>query len=204
MFVPPPLIDRRAEGTRPVPRAVLTWRLAVGLCTGLALLAAGCSTSSHAGSTPSVTPTPTPTAQVSLDPGTDAIGGSVSTDLHAKPVVVLPTAPAPDHLLAKDIVRGRGAVALPHETVTVQYLGLHYTGGEFDSSWSRHQAAQFPLDQVIPGFAQGIAGMRVGGRRELVIPPALAYGAGGQPPTIGANETLIFVIDLVSIDSAAP
>jgi peptidylprolyl isomerase len=82
----------------------------------------------------------------------------------------------------------------------VQYVGSDYTNGkDFDSSWSRGQPASFALSGVVPGFAQGIVGMKVGGRREIVIPPALGYGADGQPPAVGPNETLVFVVDLLAI-----
>ena len=84
-------------------------------------------------------------------------------------------------------------------TVNVQYVGANFADGQdFDSSWQRGQPATFSLAQVIPGFAQGIAGMQVGGRRELVIPPALGYGSAGAGP-VGPNETLVFVIDLLAV-----
>jgi peptidylprolyl isomerase len=84
--------------------------------------------------------------------------------------------------------------------VTVNYAGVLYKNGkEFDSSWKRGQPATFSLSGVIKGWTQGIPGMKVGGRRELIIPPSLAYGKSGSPPTIGPNETLVFVIDLHSI-----
>ncbi len=79
-------------------------------------------------------------------------------------------------------------------------MGANYTDGkDFDSSWSRGQPASFPLNGVVPGFAQGIVGMKVGGRREIVIPPALGYGAMGQAPAVAPNETLVFVVDLLAI-----
>lgn len=88
------------------------------------------------------------------------------------------------------------------DEVTVQYVGVGYQSGkEFDASWDRGQPFGFQLGagQVIKGWDEGVQGMKVGGRRELLIPPGLAYGAAGSPPSIGANETLIFVIDLVSV-----
>jgi peptidylprolyl isomerase len=82
----------------------------------------------------------------------------------------------------------------------VNYVGVDYrTGAVFNSTWSTNQPATFPLSETIPGFGEGIAGMRVGGRREIVIPPALAYGAAGRPPVIGKNETLVFVVDLLDV-----
>jgi peptidylprolyl isomerase len=102
--------------------------------------------------------------------------------------------------LTKDLVVGTGPQASGTSTVKVQYVGADYTNGHvFDSSWQRGQPATFPLTGVVPGFAQGIAGMKVGGRREIVIPPDLGYGASGSPPAVGPNETLVFVVDLLAV-----
>ena len=84
--------------------------------------------------------------------------------------------------------------------MTVQYVGVSYsTGEQFDASWDRGSPAQFQLSegQLIQGWIEGIPGMKVGGRRLLVIPPTLGYGTQGQPPDIGPNETLVFVIDMI-------
>ncbi|MDP9294380.1 MAG: FKBP-type peptidyl-prolyl cis-trans isomerase, partial [Actinomycetota bacterium] len=84
----------------------------------------------------------------------------------------------------------------------VQYVGVSFsTGEQFDASWDAGQPFSFPLGtgQVIPGWDKGVAGMRVGGRRKLTIPPDQAYGTAGSPPSIGPNETLVFVIDMVQI-----
>lgn len=122
-----------------------------------------------------------------------------ATDMKTKPVPGKGTEPAPTTLVIKDLVVGTGAEAQASSTVTVQYVGTNYADGkEFDSSWAHGQPAVFPLNGVIPGFARGIVGMKVGGRRELVIPPALGYGAQGNGP-VGPNETLVFVIDLLAV-----
>jgi peptidylprolyl isomerase len=129
-------------------------------------------------------------------------GGTSLTDTSTKPQVQVPQGPPPTTLQTDDIVTGDGAVARRGDQVSVQYVGVDYaTGKEFDSSWDRNQPFRFKLGsgQVIPGWDQGVAGMRVGGRRELIVPPNLAYGAQGQPPTIGPNATLIFVVDLLSV-----
>ena len=86
-------------------------------------------------------------------------------------------------------------------TVDVKYIGASYaTGKDFTAStWTTNKAASFSLTEVVPGFAKGIAGMKVGGRREIVIPSALGYGASGDGSTIKPNETLVFVVDLESI-----
>jgi peptidylprolyl isomerase len=125
-----------------------------------------------------------------------------STNLNKKPKVEVPSGPAPKKLTENEIVEGDGAEAKSGDEVTVQYVGVGYESGEeFDSSWSRSEPFSFMLGagQVIPGWDQGVAGMKVGGRRELIIPSGLAYGPTGSPPVIGPNETLIFVIDLLAV-----
>jgi peptidylprolyl isomerase len=127
---------------------------------------------------------------------------SISKDLKKKPEIPKPSGKAPKRLVIKDIVKGTGKTAKAGAAVTVQYVGVSYsTGEQFDASWDRGQPFQFQLgaQSVIPGWDQGVAGMKVGGRRELIIPPDLAYGPQGQPPAIGPSETLIFVIDMVSV-----
>jgi peptidylprolyl isomerase len=116
--------------------------------------------------------------------------------------VSVPKGAAPTHLVVKDLIKGDGTTAAAGKTVTVNYVGVLYsTGKVFDSSWRRNQPFTTPLStgSVIPGWVQGIQGMRVGTRRELTIPPALAYGKTGSPPTIPPNSTLVFVVDLLSV-----
>ncbi|MBC7442344.1 MAG: FKBP-type peptidyl-prolyl cis-trans isomerase [Ramlibacter sp.] len=121
------------------------------------------------------------------------------TDLNAKPELDAPEGPAPTELTIKDIVVGEGAEATPGATVDVHYLGVEYdTGDEFDSSWNRGQSINFPLGSLIAGWQQGIPGMKVGGRRELVVPPHLAYGPAGGGHRL-SGQTLIFVIDLLGV-----
>ena len=131
-----------------------------------------------------------------------ASGGDV--DLSVKPDVELPDGEPPTELETEDIVVGDGAEAAVDDTVSVQYVGVNYSdGSEFDASWDTGEPFEFRLGSgsVIPGWDEGIPGMKVGGRRELVIPPDLAYGPQGQPPDIGPNETLIFVVDLLDVTS---
>jgi peptidylprolyl isomerase len=119
--------------------------------------------------------------------------------LKTKPKVVVPSGPAPKKLVIKDLIKGTGPAATASSTVTVQYVGVLYKGGkQFDASWNdgSGQPVALPLTGVIRGWQQGIPGMRVGGRRELIIPSALAYGAKGSPPKIPPNAALVFVIDL--------
>ena len=115
-----------------------------------------------------------------------------------KPEIDYPDAPAPEDLQVTDITVGDGATAQPGDRVLVHYVGVDFESGEeFDSSWNRGEPIEFPLRGLIQGWQDGIPGMKVGGRRELVIPPHLAYGpAGGH---FLGGKTLIFVIDLVAV-----
>jgi peptidylprolyl isomerase len=147
---------------------------------------------------PAAAPTPAPTAAA-----TATAEPTISANLKKEPVVPKPQGDPPAELVKKDIVKGKGPKVKPGDLASVQYTGVSWSTGEkFDASWDRGaQPFEFPLGrgQVIPGWDQGVKGMRVGGRRQLTIPPALAYGPQGQPPVIGPNETLIFVVDLVKI-----
>ncbi|MBE1580888.1 FKBP-type peptidyl-prolyl cis-trans isomerase [Amycolatopsis roodepoortensis] len=120
-----------------------------------------------------------------------------------KPQIDRPEGPAPTELETTDISVGDGQEAKSGNTVTVHYVGVsHSTGEQFDASWDRGEPLRFGLGagQVIPGWDQGVAGMKVGGRRKLVIPPHLAYGERGAGGVIKPNETLIFVVDLVGVN----
>ncbi len=109
-----------------------------------------------------------------------------------KPDVEFPDGPAPTELVIEDLVVGDGAEAVPGGTVEVHYVGVEYdTGEEFDSSWNRGESIEFPLRGLIQGWQDGIPGMRVGGRRRLVIPPAQAYGPAGSGHRL-SGKTLIF------------
>ena len=119
-----------------------------------------------------------------------------------KPTVPVPSGPAPTKLVTKDLIPGTGQPAAAGQTITVNYVGVLFKGGtQFDSSWQKNTPFTTPLSpgSVIPGWVQGLSGMKVGGRRELIIPPSLAYGATGRPPTIPPNSTLVFVVDLLSV-----
>jgi FKBP-type peptidyl-prolyl cis-trans isomerase len=130
----------------------------------------------------------------------------VSTDMTKKPAVPKATGAAPKELQGSDVVTGTGAAAKEGDKVTVQYVGTLFNGGkEFDTSWQKGRTPfEFTIGQgqVIQGWDQGVPGMKVGGRRVLVIPADLAYGAAGSPPTIPASAPLIFVVDLKKIAKA--
>ena len=134
----------------------------------------------------------------------DSSSGSISTDTSKKPAIPVPSGAPPTGLESRDIVEGDGPTAETGDQVEVQYVGVDYsTGEQFDASWDSGQPFEFQIGagQVIPGWDQGVTGMKVGGRRELIIPPDLAYGAQGSPPAIGPDATLIFVIDLLDVKS---
>jgi peptidylprolyl isomerase len=159
--------------------------LALGLaCAALAIAGCGGSDTENEAAAPTETATP------------------ASTPAATKPEVTVPKGKLPKTLVKKDLKVGTGAEATAGKTVDVQYVGVSgLNGRQFDASWDRGEPFSFQLgsQQVIPGWDQGVEGMKVGGRRELIIPPKLAYGKQGSPPTIGPNETLVFVIDLVGV-----
>jgi peptidylprolyl isomerase len=186
-------------------RKTTTLTLAV---LGLAAAVAGCGSSSAA---PGITPAPsagltaetTTVASASATSSTTAASTSTSSTplpaaLKTKPTVAIPSGAPPKKLEIKDLIKGTGPAATASSTVTVQYVGVVYKGGkQFDASWNdgSGQPVQLPLSGVIKGWQQGIPGMKVGGRRELIIPPSLGYGSAAQAK-IPANSTLVFVIDL--------
>ncbi len=127
-------------------------------------------------------------------------------DISKKPVIPKQTGADPKVLIAQDLIVGTGATAKSGDTVDVQYVGvLRSNGKEFDSSWSRgSKPFSFALGagSVIAGWDQGVVGMKVGGRRRLIIPGDLAYGATGSPPKIPANAALVFDVDLQKVTPA--
>ncbi len=120
-----------------------------------------------------------------------------------KPQVTVPTGEAPPtDLVIEDIEEGTGAAAAAGNTVDVHYVGVAWsTGRQFDASWDRPGNFSFPLGagRVIAGWDQGVAGMKVGGRRRITIPPELGYGAAGAGGVIKGGETLVFVVDLLGV-----
>jgi len=120
----------------------------------------------------------------------------------SKPEVTIPDGPPPTELVVEDLVVGDGKEATPGTRCTMQYVGHSWsTGKQFDASWDRGEPFSFALGagMVIQGWDQGVAGMRVGGRRRLTIPPGLGYGARGAGGVIAPNETLVFVVDLLAV-----
>jgi peptidylprolyl isomerase len=160
--------------------------LTVVLCLGLALAGCGGGDDSSGSSA----------AETSAAPATEE-------SINKKPVVEVPDEPPPTTLKAIDLIEGTGKEAKNGDTVSVQYVLVDYASGkEIESSWERNEPFSFELGTggVIPGWDLGVNGMKEGGRRELIIPPQLAYGPEGSPPSIKPNATLIFVIDLVKVE----
>jgi peptidylprolyl isomerase len=138
----------------------------------------------------------------STTPTTASAKTPTSGPLSTKPKVTVPTGAPPTKLETREIIKGTGPEAKAGQPVTVNYVGVLYKGGkEFDASWKRSEPFTFTLgkSQVIKGWDQGVAGMKVGGRRMLIIPSELAYGKTGSPPTIPPNSALVFVVDLLGV-----
>jgi FKBP-type peptidyl-prolyl cis-trans isomerase len=169
---------------------------------------------SGASTSPATSSAAAPTSSAAPKKAKAAVGPAVTfdgvtvkgaADLTGEPGVTSKATSAPAKLAYKDLVVGKGQAASPSSTVEVQYSGVLYKDGTpFDSSWSRGQSATFPLTGVVPGFTQGIGGtagvppMKVGGRRIMILPAALGYGASGQGP-IPPNAPLVFVVDLLKV-----
>jgi peptidylprolyl isomerase len=185
-------------------------RSAIAIATlGAAVLIAGCGSSSSSSSigvgeentADQALATATSSTPASTSPTTATVKTPTTGPLSKEPTVTPPSGPAPTKLVTKELVTGTGPEAKAGEQVTVNYVGVLYKGGKiFDASWKRNETFPFLLGkgQVIPGWDQGIVGMKVGGRRELIIPAELAYGAKGSPPTIPPNSALVFVVDLLA------
>lgn len=129
--------------------------------------------------------------------------GTVGRMSNDKPSVEIPETEPPAELVIEDLVVGDGDEAVKGRNVMVHYVGVAWSNGrEFDSSWDRGETFDFRLGagQVISGWDQGVAGMKVGGRRRLTIPPAMGYGSRGAGGVIKGNETLVFVVDLWGVN----
>jgi peptidylprolyl isomerase len=198
------LLDIVAAAQRLEPSRFVSWpgmsRLPILLvCLLLSLLVVACGDDGEeeASAPPEATATETPAATGEVD------ASAISKDLTEKPAIEQPSGAPPAELQKTDIVKGKGKAAKAGDIVSVQYVGNSWsTGAQFDASWDRGgEPFQFPLGagQVIQGWDQGVEGMKPGGRRLLVIPPDLAYGAQSPSPDIAPNETLIFVVDLKKI-----
>jgi peptidylprolyl isomerase len=173
----------------------------------VAVLVGACGSSSTTTGNSAIQPAPsgvqTATAPAATTPTTATTPASppVPAAISKKPTIAKPSGPAPKALVVRDLIKGAGAAAKSGQTVTANYVGVLYANGQqFDASWDGGAPITFPLGKgnVIPGWDRGLVGMRVGGRRELIIPAALAYGAAGRPPKIPPNAALIFDVDLLA------
>ncbi len=163
----------------------------ISILAGAALILSGCTTD---GGAPADSPMGTSQEQTQSGENMPQVSGAAGS----QPSITAPQGTPPSTLVTEDVFIGDGAEALPNSTLTVHYTLMAWSTGEVvESSWVGSPAT-FPLAQVISGWQQGIPGMKVGGRRLLVIPPDLGYGAAGGGP-IGPNETLIFVVDLIGV-----
>jgi peptidylprolyl isomerase len=161
----------------------------------LAFVAAGCGGGGGNAKPAEIPAGPAPTAPAAPKASTNL------KDTKTKPAIPKPTGTPPKKLVVKDIVVGKGRAAKKGDQLSMQYVGVTFADGkEFDSSWDRGQPFKFQLGKrsVIPGWDQGLVGIKPGGRRELIIPPSLAYGARGQP-SIPPNSTLVFIVDALSV-----
>jgi peptidylprolyl isomerase len=152
------------------------------------------------GSAPS-TPTNQPDTGTATEP-TPAEAQKALKDTSQKPVIPQPTGSPPRNLVVEDIVKGKGKAAKKGDTVIVNYVGENFSNGkEFGASWDRGQPFHVTIGRthVVKGWTRGLVGIRKGGRRMLTIPPELGYGPNGYPPAIPPNETLILVVDAVSV-----
>lgn len=164
---------------------------------GIILAPSGGATTEQVTKTTPAATTTTPTTT------TPAVSTPTSGPLSKEPVFSIPKTPPPKTLVIKDLIVGTGPAVVSGDRVTVNYVGKLYANGKiFDASWSRNQTFgpfEVGVGAVIKGWDEGLIGMKVGGRRELTIPPSLAYKAAGEPPTIPGNATLVFVVDLLKV-----
>jgi peptidylprolyl isomerase len=167
----------------------------------LAAVVAACGGSGDKRESAAATPTATPTPIIEKVRGTPTPLPEVTPSGKQEPEIEVPKGEPPSKLVIRDIDRGTGAKAEPGKTLAVDYKGVRFDDGKpFDSSWSTGTPFQFILgaNQVIKGWDRGLEGMRVGGRRELIIPSELAYGDHGKGD-IRPNETIVFVVDLLDV-----
>ena len=176
------------------PRLLLTALLAC-----LALFAVACGGDDAEDSAAAPEETQTEQAAPAKEPA------PITKDLEEKPSIESPGGTPPAELEKEDVVKGDGKTAKEGDNVSVQYVGVNWSNGsEFDASWNRGEPFTFTLGSgnVIPGWDEGVKGMKEGGRRKLTIPPDMGYGPNGTPDgSIPPNETLIFVVDLEKVTS---
>lgn len=211
-----PVEDSASGGRSRYPRTAMNKKASIPAFAAVAaaLGLAACGGSSKAGGVqlaPGGGPTNTTISTVTATTTTSTTSTTATTvatpasgPLSKEPTIKRPTGPAPTKLVVKNLITGTGASAEKGDTVYVNYVGELYKNGKiFDASWKDTPGKTFSFvlgeGQVIPGWDDGLVGMKVGGRRELIIPPADAYGKSGSGSTIPPNSTLIFVVDLIKV-----
>lgn len=173
--------------------------LIIGAC--LALFMAGCGDDSSTTAETSATTTEEQSPSSATEEKSAAEKATEEAEKKTKPKISVPKGAPPAKLVVNDLEVGTGPTAKAGDEVSVHYVGVDYKSGQqFDASWDRGEPIAFKLGSsvVIPGWEKGVAGMKVGGRRELIIPPDLAYGSQGGG-SIAPNSTLVFVVDLLAI-----
>jgi peptidylprolyl isomerase len=196
-------------------RTLRFWTLALALGAAGALGLAACSSSPSTSAGSATTSSTTGNSGQSATSTSAAGGGALVAVLPIPaadrspagtagkaPTVTVPSGTPPTSLESADLIPGTGSRALPGDSVTVQYVLATYSSGKVvQSSWTAKPFTfQLGEGQVIPGWDKGVVGMKVGGRRELIIPPSLGYGQQSPGPGIAANDTLVFVIDLLKVN----
>ena len=176
---------------------LITLTLALVLSAGVAACGEDDEPASSGGDEAAATPTPTETAS---EAGVEALVQGISKDTKSKPEIPAPQGDPPPELVIRDIVPGKGPKAKAGDELSMQYVGNSWsTGQQFDASWDRGAEPftfQLGAGMVIPGWDQGLVGLKKGGRRLLIIPPEMGYGPQGTPDgAIAPNETLVFVVD---------
>lgn len=187
-----------------MPMRKMTSLTLAAIALGAAVAGCGSSTAPGVALAPSAGATEgsiTAASTTTSSSSTATVPTPTSGPLSKEPTITPPGGSPPKTVVTKDIIKGTGATAKSGSTITVNYVGALYKNGKvFDASWNRKQTFTTPLStsSVIPGWVQGITGMKVGGRREIIIPPKLGYGSTAQSG-IPANSTLIFVVDLLKV-----
>ena len=195
--------QKRAEGRRRIFWIVGTLALVAAALVVIALVQGGDDDETETASSSTSVSTSSSVAPVESAAGKPCVALADPLPAGAPDVPVVP-GPPPTELQITDLTEGTGEPVPAGATVTVDYIGVSCSTGKiFDSSYSRGETATFGLDQVIPGWTEGIPGMKVGGQRLLGIPSEQAYGATGRPPTIAPDEALWFVVELQGIEGGA-
>ena len=165
--------------------AGVTLTLTIAACGG-----SGDESATHAAESTTTSTTPTTVRSAPVDP-------------RPEPKLAPPKGPPPKNLIVRNLIEGKGPAAKRGDELTVEYIGIYYDGAHFTNSWKRSKPFEFTLGGgspfVNPGWEKGIPGMKVGGRRELIIPPKLLYRGGAPPGANKPSNTLVYVIDLVAI-----